>query len=380
MVIDPVLRRHPARHPTSDASLQVPADVTDGGIVAVPRVAAVIPSWNTMHYLQQCLASVAAQDDVEVEVMVVDNGSEDDTPGWLRRNDVPHRVLTHNVGFARAVNLGAMLTQAPLVLVLNADCVLEAGCLAQMVAALDCDPKLGGVQPLIVQDVTGDEPARVYSRGQCLTTGGNAYESGWGEPVNRREARLCEVFGVSGAACLLRRELFSQLGGYDEFYFAFYEDVDLNARARLAGWRFACISEGLARHTGHVAWRQHPQARSFNARLTTQNRIATAVKVLPAQGLPVMVATTLRQILTSFYHRTTGAVLTGIAGAIRQLPRLLRERRRLRRAGPTSTLDAWLVRRTAANPMLAAVVPQGGRSGRARDALSRAARRARSRG
>lgn len=359
----------------------MPADVTGGGIVAAPGVAAVIPSWNTVHYLQRCLASVAAQDDVEVEIMVVDNGSEDGTQGWLRRGDLPHRLLAHNVGFARAVNMGAASTHAPLVLVLNADCVLEAGCLARMVAALDCDPGLGGVQPLIVQDaIDEDDRTRVYSRGQCLTKGGDAYEAGWGELVNWCEAPPCEVFGVSGAACLLRRELFSQLGGYDEFYFAFYEDVDLNARARLAGWRFACISDGLARHTGHVAWRQHPQARSFNARLTTQNRIATAVKVLPAKGLPIMVATIVRQILTSFYHRTTGAVLAGIAGAIRQLPRLLRERRRLRGAGPTSTLDAWLVRRAAVNPMLAAVVPQGGRSGRARDAFGRAVRRARLRG
>jgi GT2 family glycosyltransferase len=356
------------------------AQVSRGGSAAPSRVAAVIPSWNTEDYLRRCLASLAVQDDIEIEIIVIDNGSEDGTPAWLRQGQIPHRLLPRNVGFARAVNLGAALTQAPLVLVLNADCVLEAGCLTQLVAALDRDPELGGVQPLIMQDVTGEEPARVYSRGQCLTRSGDAYEAGWGELADPSPAGPLEVFGVSGAVCLLRRELFSQLGGYDELYFAFYEDVDLNARARLADWRFACVSEGLARHTGHVAWRQHPQARGFNARLTTQNRIATAVKVLPAQGLPIMVATTLRQILTSFYHRTTGAVLTGIAGAIRQLPRLLRERRRLRSARPTSTLDAWLVRRTAANPMLAAVVPQGGRSGRARDALGRVVRRARSLG
>jgi GT2 family glycosyltransferase len=187
----------------------------------------------------------------------------------------------------------------------------------------------------------------------------------------------CDVFGVSGAACLLRRELFSQLGGYDPRYFAFYEDVDLNARARLAGWRFACVSGGLARHTGHAAWRQHPQARSFNARLTTQNRIATGVKVLPARNLTNLTATILSGVLTSFYHRTTGAVLAGIVGALRQLPRLVRERRRLRGADMTGALDDWLVRRTPANPMLASVVPLGARGGRARDGLVRLVRRAR---
>jgi GT2 family glycosyltransferase len=350
----------------------VRAQVSRGDSATPSRVAAVIPSWNTAEYLRRCLASVAAQDDVGVEVMVVDNGSEDDTPGWLRHSQIPHRLLPSNVGFARAVNLGVAHTQAPLVLVLNADCVLEAGCLAQLVTALERDPELGGVQPLIVQDTAGEDQPRVYSRGQCLTKSGNAYEDGWGEHADLCVPGPLEVFGVSGAACLLRRELFSRLGGYDELYFAFYEDVDLNARARLAGWRFACSPSAVTRHTGHVAWRRHPRARSFNARLTMQNRIATAVKVLPMAGLPGMVATTLRWVLTSFYHRTTSAVLAGIAGAIRDLPRLLRERRRLRGTGQTGTLDTWLVRRAAPNPMLAAVVPQDGRSGRARDALTRA--------
>jgi N-acetylglucosaminyl-diphospho-decaprenol L-rhamnosyltransferase len=362
-------------HPTGDELAQV----SRGRIAAPSRVAAVIPSWNTEDYLRRCLASLAAQDDIGVEIMVIDNGSEDGTPAWLRQGQIAHRLLPRNVGFARAVNLGAALTQAPLVLVLNADCVLEAGCLAQLVAALDHDPELGGVQPLIMQDVIGQEPARVYSRGQCLTRSGYAYEAGWGEPADLSPASPLEVFGVSGAVCLLRRELFLQLGGYDELYFAFYEDVDLNARARLAGWRFACIPAAVARHTGHVAWRQHPAARSFNARLTMQNRIATAVKVLPPRGLASMTVTTLRWVLTSFFHGTTRPVLAGIAGAMRQLPRLLRERKRLRGSVPTSALETWLVQRPGASPMLATVIPRDGWTGQLLRALDRARRRTGSR-
>ena len=106
-----------------------------------------------------------------------------------------------------------------------------------------------------------------------------------------------------------------------------------------------------------------------------QNRIATAVKVLPAGGLVGMTATTLRWILTSFYHGTTRAVLAGIAGAIRQLPRLLRERRRLRGSSSTGALKPWLTQRPGASPMLATVIPRDGRPGRALHALGRARRR-----
>src|SRR5207253_11420754 len=119
----------------------------------------------------------------------------------------------------------------------------------------------GGVQPRILQDAPvgdhgpardGGPRARLYSAGQCLTRNGAAFERGWGEEDGPRHADRAELFGVSGATCLLRRELFAELGGYEESYFSFYEDVDLNARARLSGWRFAYVPEAVAYHVGHA--------------------------------------------------------------------------------------------------------------------------------
>ena len=93
-----------------------------------------------------------------------------------------------------------------------------------------------------------------------------------------------EVFGVCGAACLLRRQLFTELGGYDESYFAFYEDVDLNVRARIAGWRFAYVPAAVVWHVGNASWLagfERPGA--DNARLVARNRLATQVKFMPAR-------------------------------------------------------------------------------------------------
>jgi GT2 family glycosyltransferase len=304
-------------------------------------VVAVIPSWNTAAHLGRCLDALAAQVAVSVEPLVVDNGSTDGSLELLEGRGVAHVSLPQNVGFARAVNLGVARTEARFVLVLNADCFLSGDCVRLLLDALSAGRKLGGVQPRILQARTSAAGELVYSAGQCLTRSGRAFERGWGQPDGPRFARRAEVFGVSGAACLLRRELFTDLGGYDEAYFAFFEDVDLNARARLAGWRFAYVPDAVALHVGHAAWGQERGAQRFNVQLTVRNRLATAVKVLPAAGVAGSAVQTLRSVLAGPFRGTGTAALLGALSALRWLPRLLRQRRGLRR-GSTEALDGWL--------------------------------------
>lgn len=312
-------------------------------------VAAVIPSWNTADYLERCLDALRAQAGVSLETMVVDNGSSDNSLELVERLGVPHVALRSNIGFAAAVNRGVTQTTAPFVLVLNADCFLALDCLRQLVVGLAADHRLGGVQPRIVQDQAAGEVARIVSAGQCLTRFGAEFERGWGERDGPPYTGRREIFGVCGTACLLRRELFSDVGGYDASYFAFYEDVDLNARARLAGWRFACIQDALAVHVGHAAWRQHPESQRFNVELSVRNRLATAVKVLPPRGVVGSAVSTLRSLAASPFRGTTSAVLAGTLTACRWIPRLLSERKRLRR-GSTALLDTWLARTRGPGP------------------------------
>jgi GT2 family glycosyltransferase len=310
-------------------------------------VAAIIPSWNTAAHLDRCLDSLAAQTALSIEILVVDNGSDDGSLELVRRRGVAHIALSANVGFAKAVNLGVARTRAPLLLVLNADCFLAPDAVALLAAEMNRDAGLGGVQPKIVQDDGGT--TRIYSAGQGLTRGGRAFERGWGEVDGDRFAVGEEVFGVSGAACLLRRELFAELGGYDESYFAFYEDVDLNARARLGGWRFRYAPSPRAVHAGHAAWSQASGAQRFNVELTVRNRLATAAKVLPLSGVAGSAWLTVRSILAGPLRGTGGAALAGTLTAMRWMPRLLRERRRLRR-GSTTGLDDWLTTAPQAGP------------------------------
>jgi hypothetical protein len=314
-----------------------------------PRsVAVVIPSWNTLGFLPACLESLGDQG-VEVELLVVDNGSGDGSVEYLAREGVPHVALPENIGFAAAVNLAAARTAAAAILVLNADTVLERGCLATLLDVLEVDPGLGGVQPRILQfeadqgSRSAPGSARLYSAGQALTRDGRAYEAGMGEPQSVWSAERREVFGVCGAACLLRRELFADLGGYDESYFSFCEDVDLNVRAQIAGWRFEYVPEAVVWHVGNAAWQEgFERPAADNARLVARNRLASQVKFMPARAVPRIAAAEVGALVRAAREHRLVATMRGKLSALRWLPRLVRERRRMRREGNPAQARRWL--------------------------------------
>jgi GT2 family glycosyltransferase len=315
--------------------------------VNVPRpVAVVIPSWNSADLLPDCLGSLAEQG-VEAEIMVIDNGSTDGSLEYLGREGVRHVALPTNSGFAAAVNRGVAETTAVAVLVLNADAVLEPGAIARMLDALEADPGLGGVQPRVLQMEPGGprdlDQARLYSAGQALTRDGRGIELGAGEPQSARYRQPREIFGVCGAACLLRRQLFEELGGYDERYFSFYEDVDLNVRGRISGWRFAYVPDAVAWHLGNASWMaEAPQPSAWNARLVARNRIATQAKFMPLRALPRILLVEAGALARAAVQGRLRATLRGKLEGLRLLPEMLRERRRLSREGDPDRACRWL--------------------------------------
>jgi GT2 family glycosyltransferase len=311
------------------------------------RVAVVIPSWNSAGLLPACLASIRAQER-PLDVFVVDNGSTDGSVEFLKENDIPHLTLPRNQGFAAAVDLGAAHTEASYVLPLNADTELEVGAVVALLGALEDDPGLGGVAPRILQ-VEGVarevDDARLYSAGQGLTADGRAVEIGAGEVQGEAAARRREVFGVCGAACLWRREAFAALGGYERSYFAFYEDVDLNVRAQIAGWGFEYVPEAVVWHLGNASWQAGaPRPGAWNARLVARNRLLTQAKFMPASALPRITAVEVGALARAARQGRFGATSRGKLEGLRRLPGALRERRRLAASGDLSRPRAWLGR------------------------------------
>jgi len=307
-------------------------------------VAVVVPSWNSARLLPDCLGSLREQR-LPLELLVVDNGSSDGSLAYLEREGVPHLTLPENVGFARAMNLGVARVRAETVLALNADTVVEPGAVQTLLEALQADPSLGGVQPRILQTEEGADldSARLYSAGQALTRDGRAFELGAGEAQSRQYLAGREAFGVCGAACLLRRELFEQLGGYDERYFSFYEDVDLNLRARIAGHRFAYVPEAVVWHLGNASWTvEAPRPSAWNARLVARNRLATQAKFMPLRSLPRILVVEAGALVRAARQGRFRATLRGKLEGLRLLPAMLRERKILAREGDLGRAREWL--------------------------------------
>jgi GT2 family glycosyltransferase len=314
-----------------------------------PRIAVVIPSWNSVDDLRKCISSLRSQSGVDLEIMVVDNGSSDDSVAFLREDGVPHISLPRNLGFAAAVNLGFTSTESDPVVTLNSDTVLEPNALAEMATVLFSDDRIGGVQPRILSMVRGrerdplDPEAQIYSLGQALTADGRAREAGIGRRQGELRHEEREIFGVCGAASMFRRAMLSEVGDYDERYFAFYEDVDLNVRARIMGWTFRLVPQAVVWHVGNAAWHagfDRPDAK--NARLVARNRICTQAKFVPLTALPRILAVEIGAVFRAIRGRRFVVTAAGKWAAVLRLPELLGRRRALRESGQLRLAQSWL--------------------------------------
>ena len=231
--------------------------------------AAVVVNYNSGELLERCVASVLADDSAgPVELVVVDNDSSDDSLAQMRRAHPEVVVLRPgaNLGYSRASNLGIAATRAPLVAVLNPDLELTRGTAASLRARFDADPGLGAAGPRLTNPDGSTYPsARSMPRLSDAVGHGLLGRIRPSNPATRRYRQLDAdpdvaraVDWVSGAAIWLRRPALDAVGGWDEGYFMYVEDVDLCWRLRRAGWGIAYEPGGHALHVQGVSTARHP--------------------------------------------------------------------------------------------------------------------------
>jgi len=214
--------------------------------VTQPDVSVVVVTWNGRQHLDACLNAVAAQQGVRVETILVDNASTDGTVAYVRDRHPSVRVvgLPENRGFAGGNNAGAAEARAPLVAFLNNDTAAEPGWLQALVAGLD---EANGFALATSRIVYMHDPRIIDSAGDGFLRSGGAFKRMHGGQ-SEDAAEPLEVFGVCGAACLMPRKIFEEIGGFDEDFFASHEDVDLSYRARLLGYRVRYVPAAIVRH------------------------------------------------------------------------------------------------------------------------------------
>jgi GT2 family glycosyltransferase len=191
---------------------------------------------------------VEAQEGAAIETIVVDNGSTDGTAEFVRARFPRVRLvaLEQNVGFASGSNAGARAARGRYLAFLNNDTVAQPGWLTSLLAGVD---ERSGFVLTTSKIVYAHDPGIVDSAGDGFLRWGGAFTRHHGAPA-QMAGESVEVFGVCGAAFLLPRTVFEELGGFDDSFFASHEDVDLSYRARLRGYRCRYVANATVLHHG----------------------------------------------------------------------------------------------------------------------------------
>jgi len=250
-----------------------------------PTVSVCIVTYNSVREIGDCLQAVRRQSFPLASVVVIDNASTDGTRDALARFGDEIRIILNerNNGFAGGQNQ-AIAASAPsdYVLVLNPDVSLNPDYVAEIVAAMERDPRIGSATGMLVR---ADRPEIMDSAGLTLRPDRNAVDLAAGEPVADWTSPR-EIFGVSGAAAMYRRAMIEDVSDngqfFDEDFFAYKEDVDVAWRARHLGWKAVYVPSARAVH--RRGWK--PGGRwsmpLFVRRHSYQNRFFLLIKNEPA--------------------------------------------------------------------------------------------------
>ena len=272
------------------------------------RLSVVILNWNGRRHLERYLPSVVAHTEGDAEVVVADNGSTDDSLQWLRLNYPDVRVirLDRNYGFAGGYNRALREVESEYVLLLNSDVEVTAGWWQPLVEVLDTESDVAAVAPKLLADMERtkfeyagaaggfiDYLGYPFCRGRILSN----VEEDRGQYDNRRD-----IFWASGAAMCCRREVFESLGGFDEDFFAHMEEIDLQWRMQLAGWRIVVEPKSVVYHLGGGTL----PASSRKIFLNHRNNLAMLFKCAsPMQRAVVAVVRPATDMLEAFVNLVT---------------------------------------------------------------------------
>ncbi len=207
---------------------------TEGG---VEKVTVVIPNYNGIKYIKSCLEALYAQKEgtCEFRVLMVDNGSTDGSVE-LAKELFPQTewiVLPENTGFCHAVNVGIQATDTPYVILLNNDTRVYDGFVDGLYHAIEKSPDIFSVSARMLM---WDKPELLDDAGDRYCALGWAYARGKGRQA-ANYGKPAEIFSACGGAAIYKREVFDEIGLFDELHFAYLEDLDIGYRARIYGYR-----------------------------------------------------------------------------------------------------------------------------------------------
>ena len=211
-------------------------------------VSIIIVNYNGLQVLPDCLNSIYKQTYQDYEVILVDNASNDSSISWVRQNFPAVKLILNqaNLGFAKACNQGLSLAAGKYLAFLNYDTIVDKDWLTPLIKTAEESADIGACMPKLL--LLGQERPLINSSGGVIHFLGVSWAGNYDQPDNGRFEQKKEIAFASGAAMLVKKEVITKIGGFDEDFYMYCEDTDLSWRMRLAGYRVIFVPRSVVWH------------------------------------------------------------------------------------------------------------------------------------
>jgi GT2 family glycosyltransferase len=277
-------------------------------LLTQPLVSVIIVNWNGKHLLGECLDSLVAQTMTGIEIVLVDNGSQDGSADYVQERYSTVRVvrLTENLGYAGGNNAGIRISQGKYIALLNNDTKADPAWLENLLSEAESSSRAIGMWASKI--LSYDNPDILDNVGLLIYPDGLGRGKGRLEPDNGQYDKPEEALFPSGCAGLYRADMVAKIGLFDEEFFAYADDVDLGLRARLAGWGCTYVPTAKVYHKYSMSSSAYSPFKAF---LVERNRIWVLLKYFPLELILLSPFFTLLRLIIHLYGAATGRGASG---------------------------------------------------------------------
>jgi len=313
--------------------------VTEG--LPEPLVSVIVVNYNGRHLLGDCFHSLTQQTYSNYEIILVDNGSKDDSTSFAKKHfpDVRIVKLSSNIGFAGGTNAGIREAKGEYLLTLNNDTCVFPDFIEKFIQPMMREFLVGMcASKMIFPD------KKINSTGICISRSGAAWNRGEFEQDNGQYNHVEEVFCPCAGAALYRRTMLDEIGLFDEDFFLFMEDVDLGFRGQLAGWK--CIYVPEARVI-HLHGKTAGYLSDVSIYYVNRNIIWNVVKNFPPRTLilssPWIIVRNFAVILYYIIQGHGRVIIRSKTDMVKGILSMARKRKNIKKKVSVGTIEKWIL-------------------------------------
>ena len=307
-------------------------------------ITVIVVNFNAGALILKCLAALRLQTYQPAKIIVVDNASSDGSLAAVEREFPECLFLAQqkNLGFAVANNLAIQAAETEFVALLNPDAFPEPDWLECLYKNALLFPNVAafGSRQLVQQ-----QPELLDGIGDSYHFSGLAWREGFGQNSTKLDLSNREIFAACAAAVLYRRQAVLDLGGFDEDFFCYFEDVELGFRLRLAGFGCRFVNEAIVHHVGSAT--TGGQRSDFSVYHGHRNLVWAYIKNMPGwlfwAALPLHLLLNVLTILVFAYRGQGKIILQAKRDALKQLPTMWQKRQEIQKTRVAATADIWRI-------------------------------------